>query len=76
MQQVLNGAHLLNAVKLMEPGSVLAAGQTTLALQAVVAVLQPCLQLLALCTKAQLHQNSTPNQPHLQCTTFWSTVAQ
>ena len=49
------GCHLLDAIKLMQPGCVLSAWQRVLTLQAVMAVLQPRLQLLALSAESQLH---------------------
>ena len=49
-------SHLLDAVKLMQPGCVLPARQRVLTLEAVMAVHQPRLQLLALSTEPQLRK--------------------
>ena len=52
--------HLLDSVELVEPGSVVAGGQAALALQALVTVHQPGLQLLALRAEAHLQGSSVP----------------
>ena len=60
-------AHLLNPVKLVEPGGVVSCGHAALAFQAVMTVHQPGLQLLALRAKAHLQSSSIPTSALTPC---------
>ena len=62
-------AHLLNPVKLVEPGGVVSGGQAALALKALMTVHQPGLQLLALRAEANLQGSSIPTSVPIPCQT-------
>ena len=59
--------HLFDSVEFVEPGGVVPGGQAALSLQALMAVHQPGLQLLALRAEAHLQGNSIPTSVPVPC---------
>ena len=62
--------HLLDSVKLVEPGGVVPGGQAALTLQALMAVHQPGLQLLALRAEAHLQGSSISASAPMPCQAY------
>ena len=59
--------HLFDSIEFVEPGGIVPGGQAALALQALMAVHQPGLELLALRTEAHLQENSVLTSVLLPC---------